>query len=282
MPEGWRWDETLYLGSAPYYLRGRLPYAPGVADSVARALALDGRGRLIDIGCGPGIVALLLAPRFAEVVGVDADQAMLTEADRRATETGVGNARWVRARGEALPFGDASCRVATFAQSFHWLERDRAAAGVFDLLQPGGAVVHISDVKEECQDPGDASPHPRPPLAAIADLVRAYLGPVRRAGQGVLRHGTPGDEAAVFHRAGFVGPQRRLVPATGLLVRGADDIVAWVASLSSSAPHLFGERRDRFEHDLRRLLRDASPTGRFAQPLPDTEIFVWRRPGPGW
>ena len=29
-PEGWQWDETLYLGSAPYYVRGRPPYAPGV------------------------------------------------------------------------------------------------------------------------------------------------------------------------------------------------------------------------------------------------------------
>ena len=58
---GFEWDSTLYSGSARFYLQGRLPYAPGMADAVARELELDGRGRLLDIGCGPGIVPLELA-----------------------------------------------------------------------------------------------------------------------------------------------------------------------------------------------------------------------------
>jgi 2-polyprenyl-3-methyl-5-hydroxy-6-metoxy-1,4-benzoquinol methylase len=47
---------------------------------VARALALDGRGRLLDVGCGPGIVALELTSLFEEVVGLDADPDMIAEA----------------------------------------------------------------------------------------------------------------------------------------------------------------------------------------------------------
>ena len=50
----WRWDETLFEGTAPYYVRGRLPYAAGMERALADALALDGTGRLIDVGCGPG------------------------------------------------------------------------------------------------------------------------------------------------------------------------------------------------------------------------------------
>ena len=278
MPEGWQWDETLYLGSAPYYLRGRLPYAPGLADRVATLLSLDGHGRLLDVGCGPGIVTLLLAGRFEEAVGVDPDRDMLAEAERRATEAGIGNARWVRARGEDLPAGLGSFRVATFAQSFHWMDRDRVAATVFGMLEPGGALVHISDVKETRVGPDDL-PHPSPPYAAIRELVRRYLGPVRRAGQGVLPHGTPGGEAAVLSRAGFEGPEYVRVPAARVHVRTADDVVAWVFSLSDSAPHLFGDRRDEFEADLRRVLRESSPADRFAERLPDTEVFVWRTPG---
>lgn len=41
MPEGSAWDKSLYAGSAPYYARGRAPYAPGLADAPAEALALD-------------------------------------------------------------------------------------------------------------------------------------------------------------------------------------------------------------------------------------------------
>ncbi|TDC59173.1 class I SAM-dependent methyltransferase, partial [Streptomyces hainanensis] len=74
---GWEWDETLFAGTAAYYRRGRLPYAPGLAEALADALRLDRRGRLLDVGCGPGVVALTLAGLFAEVVGVDPDGGMI-------------------------------------------------------------------------------------------------------------------------------------------------------------------------------------------------------------
>ncbi len=116
------------------------------------------------------------------------------------------------------------------------------------------------------------------PRPAIGELVRDYLGPVRRAGRAVLPNGTPGGEAAVFHRAGFLGPERHVVPGGQVLERGEDDVVAWVFSMSSSAPGLFGPHRDAFEADLRRLLRTCSPTGRFCERRPGTEVFVWRKP----
>jgi SAM-dependent methyltransferase len=84
MPEGWKWDPTLFLGAAAYYQRGRLPYAPGLAELLAGELGLDGRGRLIDVGCGPGTLAVGLARLFGDVVGVDPDGDMIAEAGRRA------------------------------------------------------------------------------------------------------------------------------------------------------------------------------------------------------
>ncbi|WP_326562621.1 class I SAM-dependent methyltransferase [Micromonospora sp. NBC_01796] len=274
MPVGWEWDETLFRGSAPYYEAGRLPYAPGVVDALTDALALDGTGRLLDVGCGPGTATLPLAGSFEEAVGVDPDTDMLAEARRRAERAGIGNVRWVRARAEDLPAGLGTFRVAMFAQSFHWMARDRVATTIRGMLQPGGAFVQLSDVKEPVSTTD--LPFPAPPYAAIAELVRDYLGPVRRAGQGVLRSGTPGDEAAVLSRAGFAAPLRLRVPAGAVLERSVDDVVATVYSLSFSAPHLFGERRERFEDDLRRLLHRAADHGRFAQRVPDSELFVWR------
>jgi ubiquinone/menaquinone biosynthesis C-methylase UbiE len=278
MPKGWQWDETLYLGSAPYYVRGRPPYAPGLADRLAEVLALDGHGRLLDVGCGPGVVTLTLAPLFDEAVGVDADAGMLAEAARRAVAAGIANVRWVRARAEELPAGLDSYRVATFAQSFHWMDRARVAAIIFAMLEPGGAFVHVSDVKEPRPAPSLDLSYPLPPEAAIRELVRQYLGPIPRAGQGVLRYGSPDGEAAVLTEAGFAGPEYLRVPAGGAITRTTDDVVAWVYSLSSSAPHLFGDRRDAFEIELRQMLHDASPADRFAEQPPDTEAFIWRTP----
>ena len=105
--ETWSWDESLFAGAAGYYERGRLPYAPGLADVFARSLALDGRGRLLDVGCGPGTVTLRLAPLFDAAVGLDPDPGMLAYASRAAALQGAGNVTWVRQRAEALP----GCRL---------------------------------------------------------------------------------------------------------------------------------------------------------------------------
>jgi SAM-dependent methyltransferase len=219
------------------------------------------------------VPALSLASLFAEVVGVDPDGAMIEEARRRADEAGLaGKTRWVRARAEDLPAGLGTFTVATFGQSFHWMDRDRVAAVIREMLRPAGVFVQISDLKDEVLPAGD----PAPPYEAIRDLVKRYLGPVRRAGQGVLVNGTPSGEAAVLTRAGFTGPERHAVAGGRMLERSAGDVRAWVFSRSDSAPHLFGDRRAEFEADLDRLLRDVSPAGRFFEPQPGTKVMIWR------
>lgn len=279
MPEGWQWDSSLFQGSAAYYERGRLPYAPGFAERLAAALDLDGRGRLLDVGCGPGTVALALAQFFDEVVGVDPDKDMLAIAERQAGVRGVSNARWVAARAEDLPAGLGEFRVVTFAQSFHWMNRDHVAATVLGMLEPGGALVHMSDLKNPPPNPNlQPLPAPVPPYPQIAELIRRYLGRQRRAGQGTLVNGTPDGEGVVFARAGFERFERIVVPGGQVVDRTSDDIVAWVYSRSDSAPHLFGDRLGEFERDLRALLRQASPDERFAEYLPPTEIMTWRKP----
>ncbi|MER7895815.1 class I SAM-dependent methyltransferase [Streptomyces sp. NPDC096046] len=281
MAAGWEWDDTLFAGTAAHYRRGRLPYAPGLADALAETLRPDGRGRLIDVGCGPGTIALDLAPLFAEIVGVDPDSGMIAEAGRAAAGRGVdGKCRWVRARAESLPAGLGTFTVASFAQSFHWMDRGPVAARVRDMLRPGGVLLHIADLKAESRAV-DGLPHPAVPYAVLDDLVKRYLGPVRRAGRGVLPQGTPGGEAEVFAGAGFAGPRRLVVPGGQVLERTCDDIVDQVFSMSFSAPHLFGGCRDAFEADVRRSLRDASPSGRFSERGPSTEVFVWGKDAPG-
>src|SRR4051812_44998460 len=66
-------------------------------------LALSGRERVLDAGCGPGLVACYLAPHAAEIVGIDATPAMVHKARALAAERGLANTRFDEALLEAIP-----------------------------------------------------------------------------------------------------------------------------------------------------------------------------------
>lgn len=145
------------------------------------------------------------------------------------------------------------------------------------MLEPDGALVHVDNRHQGGLAPDDAIP--APPVERIAELRRVYLGEDRRAGRGI-RNSSPGNEAAVFRAAGFAGPELIVVPDGRTIVRSVDDIVAETFSLSSTAPHLFGDRLPQFEDDLRRVLAEASPDRMFAVRLPDNELKLWRVAAP--
>jgi ubiquinone/menaquinone biosynthesis C-methylase UbiE len=280
--ESWSWDESLFAGAAGYYQQGRLPYAPGLADVLARSLGLDGRGRLLDVGCGPGTVTLRLAPLFEAAVGLDPDAEMLAQASQAAARRGVGNAAWVRTQAEDLPAGLGTFRAVTFAASFHWMDRPRVASAVATMLDPGGAVVQVDAPGYRADELAAESrsgtlPFPPPPDDALDELRRRYLGADRRAGRGI-RNTSPAGEDEVFRRAGFLPAETVPVPDRRAVEQTADELVARLFSSSSTAPHLFGDRRDHYEADVREILARTSPAGRFSVRLPDNILRVWRLP----
>ena len=242
-----RFDETLYAGSAEYYARGRMPYPPALAAALRDELGLDGNGRLLDVGCGPGPLTHLLAPLFAEAIGVDADADMVRVAERGA----AANERFVHRRAEELPAGLGVFRVVTLAQSFHWFETEEVAATLHGMLQPEGSLVHVGATTHE----GEGNV----PRDEISELITRWLGARRRAGQG-FRDLQPGaDHRVIFDAVGFRNRRELEVERDETFERSEDDVVASVFSQSFSAPHLFGDRLAEFETELRALLRGRGP-----------------------
>jgi hypothetical protein len=202
---------------------------------------------------------------------------MVEEASREAERQGVRNATWIHLRAEDLPAGLGTFRVVTFAQSFHWMDRERVAATVHDLLEPAGTLVHVHATTHRGVGSDEGLTWPQPPYEAIAKLVESYLGPVRRAGRSHVPGGLPSGEDEVVRAAGF--RDQRLLDVGGgrVFERSEDDIVAAVFSLSSAAPHLFADRLGEFEADLRAILRDVSPGGRFGERQREIALELWAR-----
>ena len=184
----------------------------------------------------------------------------------------------MNARAEELPLDLGTFRTATFAQSFHWMDRQRVAATVFELLEPNGAWVHVDTKTHRGAASDEQLSHPQPPRREIEELVERYLGPVRRAGQGTLPGGTPSGEGEIMVATGFAGPRRRLLDGRRVVERSEDEVVASIFSVTSSAPHLFGSRLAEFEQDMRQVLRRVSPGGRFCEVSQSIQLIIWTRP----
>jgi SAM-dependent methyltransferase len=272
------YDPTIYEGAAAHYRRGRPAYSPLLEAVLARELELDGRGRLLDGGCGPGILTVRLAGLFEEAVGLDPDPAMLAEAHRAARAADTTSIRWVQALAEELPAAaPGPYRVVSFGQSFHWTDEARVAEAVYDILEPRGALALIVHTVEG--RPAPPSPGPPPiPHAEIQALVQAYLGPARRAGRGVAPVRTHRFED-VLERTRFGAPRSIFAPGIPDLIRDGESVLSGYLSMSSSAPHLFGDRADDFAAEVRELLAARSPDGLFWDWPGDTEIVLARKPG---
>jgi SAM-dependent methyltransferase len=270
------YDPTIYAGAAPHYRPGRPPYSAQLEAVLAEELELDGTGRLLDGGCGPGILTVRLAHLFEEVVGLDPDPSMLAEGRRAAEERGIENISWVQARAEELPdAAPGQYRLVTFGQSLHWTDEARVAEAVYDLLEPRGALALIVNTVEGRPRPPTHGP-PAVPHAEIEALVQKYLGPTKRAGQGAAPVRTHRFED-ILVRTRFGPPTSIFAPGVRDVVRDTEGVLSGYFSFSWSAPHLFADRVEEFADDVRELLRARSPDGVFWDWPGDTEIILARK-----
>jgi SAM-dependent methyltransferase len=119
------------------------PLEAGRGDLDAYAAMVDefGARRALDVGCGTGVLALMLAERGVEVVGVDPAVASLEVA---CAKPGAERVRWVRGDTGALPPLQVELAVMTGNVAQVFVEDDEWTAtlkAVRRALVPGGRFV---------------------------------------------------------------------------------------------------------------------------------------------
>lgn len=97
--------------------------------------------RILDAGCGDGLLASALARAGAIVTGVDRDPRMLTVGQARAEHAGL-HLELVEGDLRALPFADAAFDVAIAITALCFVaDAERAVREMARVLRPGGRVV---------------------------------------------------------------------------------------------------------------------------------------------
>lgn len=69
----------------------RVALASGVASAIVEAVPLAGTKKAMELGCGTGLVTVLLAPSLRHVLAVDGSAKMLDVLRRKASDSGIHN-----------------------------------------------------------------------------------------------------------------------------------------------------------------------------------------------
>ena len=114
-----------------------------------RASGVTSQDTVLDIGCGPGIVACAFAGHARHVTGLDLTPAMLEQAQARQEEMSLQNLTWVQGDVAELPFPDNSFSIVVTRYTFHhFLSPAAVLAEMVRVCRPGGRVV-VADVAPE-------------------------------------------------------------------------------------------------------------------------------------
>ncbi len=192
-----KWDAQQYGANAAF--------VHGLAGGVVEWLAAKTGECILDLGCGDGQLTAQLIAGGADVVGVDASEAMVAAARGRGIQAELGNV-------EALPFQSNTFDAVFSNAVLHWVKNHDAMLGeVRRVLRPGGRFV------AEFGGHGN--------IAAICVALRAVLD---RHGLGKLEDGVnyyPSVESyrARLQRHGFQVEQIQLIPRPTLLPESGMD-----------------------------------------------------------
>jgi len=109
---------------------------------ISAALGPAPIGKVLEVACGPGIVAEVIAPLVSELVCIDATPEMLVLAKSRLEKSGQSNVTFHEAFAESLPFAAAEFDVIVTRLSFHHFSDIQAVlAELRRVLRPQGRLI---------------------------------------------------------------------------------------------------------------------------------------------
>jgi SAM-dependent methyltransferase len=230
---------------------------------VANLLELCGTQKLLDLGTGPGQLALAFAPYVGEVTAIDPEPEMLRVAAEQAAKTGV-RLNLLEGSSYTLDGSLGAFDLVTIGRAFHWMDRPRTLEALDKLIKPSGAVALFS------------TRHPSVPenewlkdYDSLLDSFAEVDSPrrIRRTAQWVPHETVLLDSPfSELERIGVI--ERRLTPLEQLLTRAS--------SFSITSPGRIGGRADELAEAVRATLLPYAADGMIREVVESEALLALR------
>lgn len=245
----------IFQGTAEHYGRFRRPYPLLLlGDLVHQMLEQTAAPRMLDLGCGPGLVSLELAARGIDVIAVDPSGEMLAAGRSAAAERGL-YIDWRLGTGETVceQKGVDDITGAVIADAFHWMERGTVLRQLDAVVTPRGLVAVLCS-----RAAGTALPWWH---EVIAKVRARFVGRAPAAGVGQDYRIPEADHETLLRLSPF---SRIAVTRAEHRVRyTTEELVGLQFTYAYSSPALLGDRAGEFAEALGTALLAVEPSGVF-------------------
>jgi SAM-dependent methyltransferase len=258
------YEPRRFRSAVPYYERYRLAYPQKLIGRVIALAGLAPGDAVLDLGSGPGLLAVPFALAGMAVTAADPEPAMLEAAGAAARAAGVALSLWQGGSYDLTP-EMGPYRLVAIGRAFHWMDRAATLTMLDRIVAPDGEIAFFHDAH-----PDVAENRWFKALREVTD-----------------RHSKDGTHIAERKAGGHRRYEPYLFASAFTELEGAsvttrreitlDEIVGRAYSMSTCAPDRLGERRAGFESDLRATLAPLAMDGKFIE-VAEMVALLARRP----
>lgn len=256
-------EKRRFRTAAQHYLQGRQGYAPALFRRLLQLTETGPRSRILDLGCGPGQIAIALAPHTGEVTAVDPEPEMLKIAAENAAAAGL---RIQFVEGSSADLGPALGRfhLVVIGRAFHWMDRPLTLQRLDGMIEPGGAVALLGTRDPDLPDNAWSKPYDA--------LIELYAGDDaarrQRKSPDWLRHEAVLLDSPFSRIETIAVLERRMTPVERFIDRAL--------SMSSTSAAKIGERTAELAAELRAALEPFAVDGMVRETVQSAATIAWR------
>ncbi|GLS19319.1 methyltransferase [Labrys miyagiensis] len=245
-----------FASTVEFYERFRAPYPAIFFEEVATALDITPEKSLIDLGTGPGLIALGFAPYAGAITAVDPEPAMLALA-RQASARASRPVAFVEGTAESLPAGLGPFEFVTIGRALHWMDPAPTRTVLDRLVVPAGAIaICASSTAKDGRN----------------TWLEAYDALRVRWGQAKPDRSSKIDLPAFFAGTRFAVSEKIVVLTEQTIP--VEDLVHRILSFSSTSPAILGDRVDAVLEEARGVLAPFGQDGRIIETVESTATII--------